>query len=140
LGVLAPTAEQIVEAISTKEHTRSQPTGAYAANLLGLSTQVPARIAFLTDGPDKRLVVGNLTTELKHRAPSTMASAGKTIGIVIQALKHIGQQKFSPEQLEILRRNLTIEQKQQLAKDIWLAPAWIADLIRALNQETFQHG
>ena len=139
LGKLAPTAEQIVEAISTKEHTRIQPTGAYAANLLGLSTQVPAKVVFLTDGPDKRIEVGNRTIELKHRAPSSMVGAGKITGLVIQALKHIGQKQFSAEHLKELKRSLSSEQIQQLTKDIPLAPAWIADVIRRLNAESLGH-
>lgn len=134
LGMLAPSAEQIVEAICTKDHTRVQPTGAYAANLLGLSTQVPARIVFVTDGPDKKLEVGKRTIELKHRAPSSMAGAGKTIGLFIQALKHIGQKKFTQQHLETLRRNLSLQQTKQLNKDIRLAPAWIAEIIRELNE------
>lgn len=135
LGMLSPSAEQIVDAICTKEHTRVQPTGAYAANVLGLSTQVPTRIVFLTDGPDKKIEVGNRTIELKHRAPSTMAGAGKTIGIFVQAIKHIGQKRFTQQHLETLRHQLTTQQLKQLNKDIRLAPAWIGDIIRELNEE-----
>lgn len=54
LGTLAPSAEQIVKAISQRDHVRIQPSGAYAANLLGLTTQVPARLVFATDGGQKR--------------------------------------------------------------------------------------
>ncbi|MFN7873731.1 MAG: DUF6088 family protein [Pirellula sp.] len=139
LGFLTPSAEQIVEAISTKEHTRIQPTGAYAANMLGLSTQVPAKIVFLTDGPDKRVIVGNRTIELKNRAPSSMAGAGKISGLAIQALKHIGQKQFTSEHLQQLRRNLSNDQIKQLIKDIPLAPAWIADIFRKLTEESSSH-
>jgi hypothetical protein len=139
LGFLTPSAEQIVEAISTKEHTRIQPTGAYAANILGLSTQVPAKIVFLTDGPDKRLIVGNRTIELKNRAPSSMAGAGKISGLAIQALKYIGQKQFTTEHLKQLRQNLSNDQVQQLINDIPLAPAWIADVFRKLNEESISH-
>jgi hypothetical protein len=139
LGILTPSAEQIVEAISSKQHTRIQPTGAYAANILGLSTQVPAKVVFLTDGPDKRVIVGNRTIELKNRAPSSMAGAGKISGLAIQALKHIGQKQFTTEHLQQLRRNLSNDQIQQLIKDIPLAPAWIADIFRKLTEESSSH-
>ena len=134
LGILEPSAEQIVQAICSKEHTRVQPSGAYAANQLGLSTQVPAKLVFLTDGPSKRIIVGNRSVELKNRAPSTMAGAGKLIGLFIQALKHIGQKNFREGDLQTLMRNLSNEKKQQLMMDIALAPAWIADVIRELEQ------
>lgn len=134
LGILEPSAEQIVQAICSKEHTRVQPTGAYAANQLGLSTQVPAKLVFLTDGPSKRILVGNRSIELKYRAPSTMAGAGKLIGLFVQALKHIGQKNFQESDLRTLTRNLSNEKKQQLIKDIGMAPAWIAEVIRKLEQ------
>lgn len=70
LNTLEPSAEQIVQAICSKEHTRVQPSGAYAANQLGLSTQVPAKLVFLTDGPSKRILVVNRSIELKYSAPS----------------------------------------------------------------------
>ena len=88
LGILEPSAEQIVRAICSKEHTRVQPSGAYAANQLGLSTQVPAKLVFLTDGPSKRIIVGNRSIELKNRDPSTMAGAGKLIGLFIQCVSN----------------------------------------------------
>lgn len=133
LGTLAPTAEQIVQAICTREHTRVQPSGAYAANLLGLSTQVPAKIVFLTDGPSRRIEVGNRTIELKHRAPSTMVAAGKVTGLLVQALKYIGHRNFTDAHLVALQRALTPEQIKQLHKDIALTPAWMAKVIRQLN-------
>jgi len=132
LGTLAPTPEEIVKAIKTKHHTKTQPTGAYAANLLGLSTQVPGKVIFLTDGPDKQLKVGNRTIQLKNRSPRSMAGAGTITGLFIQALKHIGQQKFSDQHLKILRSGLSLDQKTKIKKDIRLAPAWIAAVIRKL--------
>lgn len=133
LGMLTPTAEQIVQAICTREHSRVQPSGAYAANLLGLSTQVPAKIVFLTDGPSRRIEVGNRAIELKHRAPSAMVAAGKVTGLFVQALKYIGHRNFTDEHLAALQRALTPEQIQQLHRDIALTPAWMAKLIRQLN-------
>lgn len=136
LGMLSPSPEQIVEAISFKSHSRFQPTGAFAANLLGLSSQVPGRIVFLTDGPGKRFQIGNRLIELKHRSPSSMAGAGKITGLFIQALKHIRQLRFTDSHREILKRVLSEEQLRRLGKDIHMAPAWIADVIRSLSANT----
>ena len=135
LGVLAPTPEQIVAAIKTKQHTKTQPTGAYAANLLGLSTQVPGKVIFLTDGPDKQLKVGNRTIQLKNRSTRTMAGAGQITGVFIQALKHIGQKRFNKNHFRVLSERLKPEQKKKLHRNIKLAPAWIATIIRRLNSE-----
>ena len=133
LGILAPTPEQIVAAIKTKQHTKTQPTGAYAANLLGLSTQVPGKVVFLTDGPSKQLKVGNRTIQLKSRSTRTMAGAGQITGLFIQALKHIGQKRFTKQHFKILNERLEPGQKKKLKRSIKLAPAWIAAIIHKLN-------
>lgn len=133
LGTLEPTAEEIVKAIATREHRKVQPSGAYAANLLGLSTQVPAKIVFLTDGPDKQLKVGNRTIQLKNRSPKSMAGAGTITGLFVQALRHLGQKNMTKQRVKILKNRLSPQQKKQLKKDIRLAPAWIADVIRTIT-------
>ena len=135
LGVLPPTPEDIVAAIKTKQHTKTQPTGAYAANILGLSTQVPGKVIFLTDGPDKQQKVGNRTIQLKNRSPRSMAGAGHITGLFIQALKHIGEKRFTERHLKILRNRLEPKQKKRLEKDIRLAPGWIAAVVRKLGKE-----
>ena len=135
LGTLAPTPEEIVEAIKTKNHTKTQPTGAYAANLLGLSTQVPGNSRCKNICSDIQLKIGNRTIQLKNRSPRMMAGAGTISGLFIHALKYIGQKRFKDRHLQILRKSLSSKQKQRIQKDIKLAPAWIAAVIRKLNTE-----
>jgi len=86
LGMLLPSVESIAKAIAGRDRVRLLASGAYAANLLGLSQQVPAKVVFLTDGTSKRIVVDSLTIELRKTAPQYMALAGKESGLVIQAL------------------------------------------------------
>lgn len=135
LGILEPTPEEIVAAIRTKQHTKTQPTGAYAANLLGLSTQVPGKVIFLTDGPDRQLKVGNRTIQLKNRSTRTMAGAGQITGLFIQALKYIGRNRFTEQHLKILKQRLKPEQKKKLKRNVKMAPAWIATIIHKLSLE-----
>ena len=76
VGLTAPSIDQVAKAVAGKSGTRLQPTGAYAANLLGLSDQVPAMVVFLTDGRCKRIQLGKLTITLKQTSPRIMATAG----------------------------------------------------------------
>jgi hypothetical protein len=133
LGILAPKPEKIVHAVATQEHRKVQPSGAYAANLLGLSTQVPARIVFLTDGPDKQIKVGKQTIQLKHCSPRLMAGAGTFTGLFIQALRYLGKKKIGNRKTALLTERLNDQQKRQLRKDIKMAPAWIGDVIRKIT-------
>jgi hypothetical protein len=91
LGLLTPTPEQIALALAGKDNLRIQPSGAYAANLLGLSEQVPAKVVFLTNGPERRRKVGNQEIVLKRTTPKNMPTAGRASGLVIQALRYLGQ-------------------------------------------------
>lgn len=132
LGELTPPAEQIARALAGKEGLRIQPTGAYAANVLGLSTQVPAKAVFLTDGAERTITVGNRTIQLKRTTPKNMATAGRMSGLVIQALRHLGRDQVDASVVELLAQQLSVDDRQELLKDIRYAPAWIGDVFRRL--------
>jgi Family of unknown function (DUF6088) len=132
LGRIPPSADAIAKALATRDATRLQPAGAYAANVLGLSEQVPTRIVFLTDGPSRRVKIGQREIVLKHTTPRNVATAGRKSGTIIQALRHIGRRNVDDKTLAIIDRNLTAEDRAQLVKDLPYAPGWIAELLRKL--------
>ncbi len=138
LGVLAPSVEAIVNALETRDAVRLQPSGAYAANILGLSDQVPMKIVFLTDGPTRTMTIGNKQILLKRTTPRNMATAGRISGTVIQALRWIGQRNVDDQTVSILKENLTDIAKQQLFKDIRYAPNWISQIIQKIVEEDFK--
>jgi hypothetical protein len=134
LGKLLPRPEQVAIAIAGKEHLRLQPSGAYAANLLGLTNQVPAKIIFLTDGHERSVTIEKQSITLKKTTPKNMATAGRISGLVIQALRYIGKQHVNDEIIEKLARRLSKKDKQQLHKDIRFAPIWIGEIFRQLSK------
>jgi len=133
LGMLQPSADDIAHALAGRDASRLQPSGAYAANLLGLSTQVPTRVVYLTDGRTRTVQVGPRQITLKHTTPRNMATAGKSSGLVIQALRYLGRKNVDQRVIEQLDRRLDSDTLKQLMKDIRYAPAWIADIIRKLT-------
>ena len=135
LGDLFPTADQIAHALAGKDSLRIQPSGAYAANLLGLTEQVPAKSIFLTDGTNRTIKVGDQTVILKKTTPKNMATAGRTSGLVIQALRHVGKDHVDHAVCEKLAGRLSQDDRRQLMKDIRYAPAWIGDVIRRLAEQ-----
>lgn len=132
MGILAPSPDAIARALAGKEGIRLQPSGAYAANQLGLSTQVPARIVYLTDGPSRTVRVGNQEIRLQHTTPRNMAPAGRISGLVIQALKHMGQKHVDHAVIQTLQRKLSDGDKKKLLKDIAYAPAWVGKYLREI--------
>ena len=136
IGFLSPTTEAIVKALKGRDNIQLQPSGGYAANLLGLSDQVPMKIVFLTDGPARRVQLGKQVIILKHTTPRAMATAGKISGLFIQALRHLGQKHLDDKTVAQLRKRLSADDKKQLLNDIRYAPAWIAAIMRrVVHQE-----
>ncbi len=134
LGVLCPTPDQIALALAGKDDLRIQPSGAYAANLLGLSEQVPAKVVFLTDGTNRKITVGNQEIILKQTTPKNMATAGRLSGLVIQALRYLGKDHVDDAVVDALARRLNPGDRRQLLQDIRHAPAWIGAIFRRLAE------
>lgn len=132
LGEVAPSVEAVAQALAKRDHVRLQPAGAYAANLLRLSEQVPARVVFLTDGKARKLRVGGQTIELRRAMPRMMAAAGRTTGLVIAGLRFIGRANVNKDRVTHLRKLLSAEDRRRLLKDIALAPAWMHPFLREI--------
>ena len=130
LGPLSPTTDAVVKALKGRDNILLQPSGGYAANQLGLSDQVPMKIVFLTDGPARHVQLGKQVIMLKHTTPRVMATAGRVSGLVIQALRHIGQRHVDDLTVAHLRKRLSGDDRKQLLRDIRYAPAWIAAILR----------
>ena len=109
-----------------------QPSCAYAANLLGLTEQVPARIVFLTDGPNRTIQINKQQIVLKRTTPKNMATAGRVSGLVIQALRHLGQDHVDGNIIGMLKKRLSDADKRQLMNDLRYAPVWIGNIFRQL--------
>lgn len=135
LGVLSPDIEKVAKALAGKDRIRLQPAGAYATNLLGLSEQVPAKVVFLTDGPSRTVKIGRQEIQLRRTTPRNMAAAGRLSGLLMQALRHLGKEHITPERMEQLKRTLPMVERQQVLKDLRLAPAWMHPLFRELAGE-----
>jgi hypothetical protein len=135
LGLLLPSTETIADALAGRDRTRLQPAGAYAANTLGLSDQVPAKVVFLTDGPSRTVRVGSLTIQLRRTTPRNMAAASRLSGLVIQALRELGKEHVTAKKIEHLKRTLPADKRRELLKDLTLAPVWMHPIFRELAEE-----
>ena len=135
LGFLLPSAEAIAQALAGRDRTRLQPAGAYAANALGLTEQVPAKAVFLTDGPSRTVKVGPMTIQLRRTTPRNMATAGRLSGLLIQALRELGEAHITARRIEHLRRTIPLEKRCELLRDITIAPAWMRPIFRQLAEE-----
>jgi ribosomal protein S19E (S16A) len=130
IGLLTPSAEEVAEAIAKRDRIRTLPSGSYALNALGLSTQVPMNIVLLTDGSPREIKVGKRTIKFKKTTPKNLLAKGKISRLVIQALKEIGNGKVSRDVEEKILTLLNQEDEKDLKHDIALAPVWIQKIMK----------
>ena len=130
LGVLYPTIEKIAIAIAERDKARIIPTGTTALNKLGLSTQIPMNIVFLTDGAPRSILVGKRIIKLKRTSPKNLAVKGEITSLIIQALKEIGKDNVTAAQLERIKIHLEKEKQEIIAHDAKLAPVWISKIMK----------
>jgi len=130
LGDLHPSIEEIANAIAERDKARIIPTGITALNKLGLSTQIPMNIVFLTDGAPRGIVVGKRTIKFKRTSPKNLAVKGEITNLIIQALKEIGKDNVTAEQLEKIKIHLVKEKQEIIEHDAKLAPVWISKIMK----------
>ena len=135
LGTLWPSVDAVVQALVGKHKLRVQPAGAYAANLLGLSEQVPAKVVLLTDGVSRMVRAGPMRIALKRTSPRNMAAANRLSGLVIQAFKSLGREHITPQRLAHLRKTVPVSERAGLLKDLDLAPGWMRPMLREVAKD-----
>jgi hypothetical protein len=127
---IPPDIDAVAMAIARKDKAKVIPTGLFALNALGLSTQVPMKAVYLTDGTPRKLKIGKALLVMKKTTTKNVAVYGKISGLVIQALKAIGKENVeSPDEEKIIAL-LKQENKEHLVNDIKLAPDWIRKIMR----------
>lgn len=130
IGPLTPSAEEVAEAIAKRDRIRTVPTGSYALNALGLSTQVPMNIVLLTDGSPREIKIDKRIIKFKKTTPKNLLAKGKISRLVIQALKEIGNGKVTAEEEQKILDLLRKEDVKDLKHDIALAPVWIQKIMK----------
>ncbi len=130
LGILTPDIQEIASAIARRDKARIVPTGLYALNRLGLSTQVPMNVVYLTDGSARKIKIGNRSVLFKKAAPKNLSAVGEISGLVIQALKTIGKDNIEPYEEKRILDLLEKEEQKNIEHDIILAPEWIRKIMR----------
>lgn len=136
LGItLTPSAETIAKAIGRRDRARIIPTGMYALNVLGLSTQIPMNAVYLTDGAARKIQIGKRTILFKKTAPKNLAAIGEISGLAIQGLKAMGKDNLTPEEAQKVIALLKQENPDRLRHDIRQAPEWIRKIMKAALPE-----
>jgi len=124
-GTLSPDIDQAARALARRHRWTIVPEGAWAANLLGLSTQVPAKIIYLSDGPNQKVQLGRRTIHFKHARPHILGQEQGMTALVIQALRYFGKQGLDDALIRRLRSLLPEAEKRRLVKAARFGVDWI---------------
>lgn len=136
LGVLYPTFEEIASAIARRDKAQIVPTGTYAMNRLGLSTQLPMNIVYLTDGSPRKInLQGERGILFKHTAKKNLAFQNKFAMLLTFALREIGEGNITEEQMMKVRQLIKETPLEAMKTDFPLIPAWIRKIILSAHEQ-----
>mgnify|MGYP000906238581 CR=1 FL=1 len=134
LGTLSPDADSLAQAVTAKTGDRVFPSGAMAANLLGLSTQVPAKPVYLTNGPSRIRKIGGRTVTLKHAKVPVFDHISDKANFVLQALSYLGKNGIDGQIIQQCADKLDDQDFKSLSKTAAHIPSWLSDTVLKMQQ------
>ena len=132
LGTLYPTTEEIAKQIAQRDKARIAPTGVFALYLLGLTTQVPLKAVYLSDGSQREIKIGNRSIQFKKTVPKSFAIKDELLHLIVQAFKEVGQNKVTEDFIEKIKPSVVRLDSQVVQKQVKYAPVWIQKHINNL--------
>lgn len=133
LGILYPSTESIAVAIAKRDKIRIIPTSIYALQQLGISTQIPMNVIYLTDGAPRKIKVGKRTITFKKTAPKNLAIKNKVLSNIVQGLKELGKENITDEIRQKINQALQKVPVKALKEEILNAPVWVRNEVLSLN-------
>jgi hypothetical protein len=132
---VSPDIDQVAHALARKFAWRIQPDGATAQNLLGLSTQVPARVAYLSDGPDRSYRIENTSLSFEHTALKETGFKLRESRLLVQALKSFGEKRINSKLILRIRKQFSPAMRQKILLDTKTATGWVYAAIQEFAKE-----
>ncbi len=136
IGTILPSVDEIAIAIAKRDKARIVPTGSYAMYKLGLTTQVPMNVVYYTSASARRIKIGKQTIIFKKASSRSLAAIGDISKLAIQALRTIGKDNVTVEEIEKIKGLLKREKNYPLQHDLKLAPVWIRQLLELSQNDT----
>ncbi|BAI95277.1 hypothetical protein GG804_28765 [Sphingomonas histidinilytica] len=129
LGALSPDPANVAKALSTQSGDKLAPSGATAANNLGLSTQVPARASYATTGRSRVRQAGGRSLTLKHSRAPVLDNAPDSVNAIVQALAHLGKDNIDSGKIRHFATRLDDRDMRILIQARPAMPGWMGDVV-----------
>lgn len=130
---VAPDIDQVAKALARKFNLKIYPNGDTALNYFGLSTQVPAKDIYFTDGPSRKYHIGNKCIEFKHISQKETSLMYPKTALVIQAIKAVGKNQITLEFLLMLKKKFTFSEWTQIKDDASNSTGWVYKIIKEIS-------
>lgn len=134
LGTIYPTTEEIAKKIAQRDKARIAPTGVLALYLLGLTSQVPLKAVYLTDGSQREVKIGNRSIQFKKTVPKSFAIKDELLHLIVQAFKEIGQKEITEDFMNQIQPSVLKLRDEVVRKQLKYAPVWIQKQIINLSK------
>lgn len=131
---VSPDLDQVAHALARRFGWHVQPSGAAAANLLGLSTQIPAQLIYLSDGPNRSYSIGRLRLTFEHAPHKEASLRMRESSLVVQAIKNLGPEGITPEVEAKIRRWLPERLRAKVLSDARTVTGWVFAALRRIAQ------
>jgi hypothetical protein len=131
-GQLSPDYDSVAHAIARKNGVRIEPSGAWSANLLGLSAQVPAKIVYLSNGTSRTYQVGRQTIAFRRVGPKELLPKSGPSTLVVQAIRYLGQDHVDDSVVDQLRDRLSPSERKALLRDARYSADWIYEVVKRI--------
>lgn len=132
IGILSPRPFLVAKAFADAGGYRLLHPSDISANLLGLTTQVPAKVRFHSDGPSRTYVIGKQVIKIIHTSARHMVGAGRVSGLIFQALRYFGAKRINDRVLRKIGQPMTLEHKKMLYKDSLAKPIWMQKAVKKI--------
>lgn len=132
-GLVYPSVNKIVDAVAQRDHAQVLPSGVTAANILGMSTQVPTSYSYITSGSARQLTIGEKSINFLRSVPRNFAYKTTLAALMVQALKSIGEDNLGAEEESALRRAISATpDKDAFRSDVSMMPQWMKRYVSQL--------
>ena len=136
MGVLAPSLKGIAQAVVRQTGDRLTHSGATAANMLGLTTQVQGKIIFTTTGKARKIPVQDKYIRLvPSLVPTSLLDWDDPVSMALQALENIGQKRITQKHIQKCAGYLSEKDKARIKKHLPdIKEDWLRDVARQLSE------
>lgn len=133
-GKVPVSLENIAYEIADRDKCQILPTGSAAANMIGLSTQIPMNLSYITSGSTRTITIGDRKLNFRHASPKNFTCKGKSMPILIQGMREIGENNITEQHCSAIKKFIELSADPYLQEDLRIAPAWIQKIIKSLTK------